>query len=394
VDVGERLSCSGLGQAYGKTVWFRYIAPAYGRVTFAASGAPGFNEDMAVYDGASDVPVACDDSSPMELSTRLSASVAAGQALLVQIGGHGSGRTAPSGTYSLSVAFVENRDVDGDGIRKPDDCNDLDPLVRPGAVDVPDDGVDQNCNGTDATRDVDEDGYRTPADCNDRNPTINPGAYDIPRDGINQDCRAGDSIRFDRDRDGSRWPRDCDDRDRRVRPGRRDKPGDGIDQDCRGGDAVDSDGDRWGDEVDCDDADPRTHPRARDRRGNRIDRDCNGLDGPAPKVRVRVRAHWTPFRGWTRLDVLKVVNAPRRAVVTLSCRGGGCRSRTISARSTGRPIDYTRHLQGRPLRPGSIVELRVVRRGVVGRLFRFIMGDREQPATEALCFYSRRPSAC
>jgi hypothetical protein len=349
---------------------------------------------MAIYDGDGELPIACDDASPMGLSTRLSATVTPGQALLVQVGGHGSGRTAPSGAYTLGVAFAENLDVDRDGIRKPTDCNDLDPAIRPGAVDVPDDGVDQNCSGADATRDRDEDGYSSPGDCNDRDPRINPGAFDIPRDGVDQDCRRGDSVRFDRDRDGARWPSDCDDRDRRVRPGRRDEPGDGIDQDCRGGDAVDRDGDGWGDEVDCDDADPLTHPRAPDPRGDRIDRDCNRADGRAPSVKIRVRARWAPYRGWTRLDVLTVVGAPRRALVTLSCRGDGCPRRAYSSRSKGRPIDYTARLHGRPLRPGSVVEVRVTRRGIVGRVFRFRIRDREQPGTELLCLYGKRPTGC
>jgi hypothetical protein len=38
--------------------------------------------------------------------------------------------------------------------------------------------------------DKDDDGVQTPTDCDDGNPLIKPGAVDIPGDGINQDCSA------------------------------------------------------------------------------------------------------------------------------------------------------------------------------------------------------------
>lgn len=44
-------------------------------------------------------------------------------------------------------AFVDH---DGDGVSVALDCNDADPAIRPGAVDVPGDGADQDCTGSDA----------------------------------------------------------------------------------------------------------------------------------------------------------------------------------------------------------------------------------------------------
>ncbi len=43
-----------------------------------------------------------------------------------------------------------NLDADGDGVQTPTDCNDANPAIRPGAVDVPGDGIDQDCSGADA----------------------------------------------------------------------------------------------------------------------------------------------------------------------------------------------------------------------------------------------------
>ena len=80
-------------------------------------------------------------------------------------------------------------DADGDGVRRPADCDDTNPGIRPGATDVPDDRIDQDCSGADATNlDIDGDGTPRPQDCDDRNAAIRPGAREIVGNAVDENC--------------------------------------------------------------------------------------------------------------------------------------------------------------------------------------------------------------
>ena len=80
-------------------------------------------------------------------------------------------------------------DVDGDGAARPIDCDDSSAAIRPGAVDVLDDGIDQNCDGADATDlDRDRDGFPRPVDCDDGDPAAHPGARERRGDRIDENC--------------------------------------------------------------------------------------------------------------------------------------------------------------------------------------------------------------
>jgi hypothetical protein len=86
------------------------------------------------------------------------------------------------------------------------DCNDNDASINPGAAEICSDSVDNNCNGLVDTADTnavdcpldctdsDGDGYSIEGgscgavDCDDTDPNINPGALEICDDGVDNNC--------------------------------------------------------------------------------------------------------------------------------------------------------------------------------------------------------------
>ena len=162
------------------------------------------------------------------------------------------------GTPKLKIYI--DKDVDGHYI--PDDCDDNDASVKPGAAEVCDDVIDNNCDDlidcydtddcgtvaacTDCT-DGDGDGYYDDNiddvcsgknDCNDSDGSINPGATEICDDTIDNDCNGdidlADAYCSD-DKDGDDYTpseNDCNDNDASINPGATEVCDDGIDNDC------------------------------------------------------------------------------------------------------------------------------------------------------------------
>jgi len=196
----------------------------------------------------------------------------------------------------------DDPDADGDGVEPPTDCDDTDPTAFPGAVEVTDDGVDQDCNGVDTItcfEDLDGDGYGTSVvfevddadctddvgqaaeggDCDDVDPGVSPGETEIC-DGIDNNCEEGVDEGFDLDGDGVVGCFDCDDADPLNFPGRVEVC-DGQDNDCNGladafGGELDADEDGAPTCTDCDDSLPATGPGFVEICDGR-DNDCNGV---------------------------------------------------------------------------------------------------------------------
>jgi hypothetical protein len=162
------------------------------------------------------------------------------------------------------------------------DCDDTDASISPSDVEIPDDGLDNDCDDeTDESAnpqgsDDDGDGCSETGaedaclgsyDCDDADPDINPAAQEV-EDRVDNDCDGKwdeGTDAYDDDGDGySEREGDCDDTNILVSPAAAETV-DGVDSDCdgivdEGGGTYDDDGDGYADydEVadDCDDYDP------------------------------------------------------------------------------------------------------------------------------------------
>ena len=80
-------------------------------------------------------------------------------------------------------------DDDCDGFSSAVDCNDGAANIRPGAPEVFDNGVDENCDGRDNPNlDRDGDGFAQPGDCDDANAAIRPTALEIRGNPFDENC--------------------------------------------------------------------------------------------------------------------------------------------------------------------------------------------------------------
>jgi len=183
-ELGELLTCAPNG--YAATIWFGWTSPGTGDATFAASAA--FETVVTVLRASDGTVLGCASGAAPSVPLR----VAAGD-YIVQVGSKGADVAAlPTDAIATTASFTLDPDLDNDGALKSSDCNDLNASIRPGIVDIPDDGIDQNCDGADAiNRDRDSDGYSRPGDCNDADARIHPQAKDIPGNTIDEDCTAG-----------------------------------------------------------------------------------------------------------------------------------------------------------------------------------------------------------
>lgn len=130
-------------------------------------------------------------------------------------------------------------DGDGDGVPRPEDCDDADARNTTTVADSPLWYADADGDGWgDPTSTVQACGRPSSfvdvaGDCDDGNFGANPGVAEICYDGLDADCLGDDD--FDCDGDGERAApsgADCDDANAAVYPGATEVCGDGVDADC------------------------------------------------------------------------------------------------------------------------------------------------------------------
>ena len=224
---------------------------------------------------------------------------------------------------ALAECSEEDPDADGDGYCASEDCNDANPGVNPGAVEICDDGRerDDDCDGlidgadpdcgapcTEANPDADGDEYCASEDCDDTRRNVHPGAAEACTGGLDEDCDglvdAADPDCAttgcteedpDGDEDGYCASQDCNDANPSINPGaaevcddgrERDEDCDGLvdaaDPDCSTGgcseEDPDADEDGYCASQDCNDANPSINPGAAEIcDGQGRDEDCDGL---------------------------------------------------------------------------------------------------------------------
>jgi hypothetical protein len=229
------------------------------------------------------------------------------------------------GIFDSDTGWLGSASVIGDN-----DCNDAIQTVYPGAPELID-GLDNNCDGQLDPNEIDNDGdgfiigsidpngwntYDSPqggGDCDDNNELINPMADDIPDDGIDQNCDGEDAHLWYKDLDNDGYGdqnnevvantqpsgyvsnnEDCDDTNQNIYPGAPELI-DGLDNNCDGQlnpNEIDNDGDGyvpgqidssgWFGSPniigggDCNDNNGSINPGATEVVGDNVDNNCNG----------------------------------------------------------------------------------------------------------------------
>jgi len=128
-------------------------------------------------------------------------------------------------------------DLDNDGFFSIEDCDEADAGINPDAEEIPNNEVDEDCDGVALIIDNDMDGFNSDEDCDDENADINPDAEEIINNNVDENCDDLVVI-IDNDMDGFNSDDDCDDDNPDINPDAEDIPGNGIDEDCDGMDAV------------------------------------------------------------------------------------------------------------------------------------------------------------
>ena len=230
-----------------------------------------------------------------------------------------SGCGEDTGPEMVTNPMPEEYDGDDDGFYDYEDCDDSDALVNSGAMEICDDGKDNDCDGdidtvdedcenivtNPAPEDYDGDGFYDYEDCDDTNAAINPDADEDCFDGVDNDCdeQIDDADSDceetvvnpepeDIDGDGFVGDEDCLEGNAAVNPDADEDCFDGIDNDCdmlvddadeECAEIVinpapeDGDGDGFYEWEDCRDDEATINPDADEDCSDGIDNDCDQL---------------------------------------------------------------------------------------------------------------------
>lgn len=192
-----------------------------------------------------------------------------------EVSNHGIKRRELSRSRWNVIDSYFDKDEDGDGYSFVYDCDDNDASIHPGMPEIPDNNIDENCDGILGITDEDGDGIGILYDCNDQDSLVNLYAEEIPNNDVDENCD-GVLLIIDEDGDGYNSSVDCDDTDAEINPGADEIPDNYIDENCDGVlEGIDADGDGFFAGDDCDDFNADVNPDAQEIVYNGIDDDCD-----------------------------------------------------------------------------------------------------------------------
>jgi len=116
--------------------------------------------------------------------------------LILDLDTEGNSSSIYGNLIGLSVyeeGFIE-ADKDQDGFYASADCDDNNAKVNIVALEIPNNDLDENCDGISLVIDNDMDGFNSDIDCNDEDANINEEVAEIPDNGIDEDCDGEDLI--------------------------------------------------------------------------------------------------------------------------------------------------------------------------------------------------------